>query len=210
MVYIYHIDNERLQLQNVFENDVEFATYLGDKNVYRSILLTQRLAKTDICRKKEYIFDPNENALYSILYTEDRDIVIKDEYGRILDVRNFIPLIPKDPAIYEARWKKQQEKMCNNIGRCKRQGKTHKKNGKYIYKSKSVHDVKPDFDEIDNTLRHRNRVLRNHNKCYDSYKPVANNWKCAKVKRQYMWHKRKHEDTYFPAVCIEECNGEEY
>lgn len=188
MIYLCNIKNDELHLQHSFDTDQEFAAYLTN-GMFDYILLHQRLTTTDICRKNIYEYGE------SVLYTYDRDIQILDEFGRILDVRNFAHLIPTNDSVYNV-WKKKQNIAFRAKHNNHRQGKTHKKWGHYKYEH-SFFPLDKELSHIDVNLRHRNRCLRNVGpKHYiETWKTTENNWKCTKVPYQYMWHKPRHKDT---------------
>lgn len=190
MIYLCNIKNGKLYLQRSFDTEQEFAAYLTDA-MFDHILMHQRLTATDICRKIVYPYSTNQ----PVLYEHERNIQILDELGRILDVRDFIHLIPTDISVYNI-WKKKQSRAFRIKHRSQKQGEAHKKWGHYKYLHKSVPPDKNLLD-IDETLRHRNRRLRciGLNYYTETWTTTENNWKEQKIRHQYMWHKPKHKDT---------------
>lgn len=182
MIYLCELNDGRRYLQDVFKTEQEFTLYLAGRT-YAYVLDHQRLTATDIYCRRAYIYDTGQK----VLQKHERNLQILDEYGRILDVRDFKHFIPVEPS--STRPPKPYKS--------KRQGRTHCKWGHYKYLHKFV-SRDSELQNVDIRLRHRNRLLRGTEKDYycESWVSTENNWKSQKVRHQYMWHKPVHKDSY--------------
>lgn len=161
---------------------------------YDSFLRDQNLTGYDIKRYAvRCTWDPETNEYHCVYDHTLRSRQIIDDNGRVLDIRNYYNMIMRrhitllnDPVINSHR------------ARHKQQGRTHRKNGKYewcVSRSKIVTDS-IDYADMEQEccdhihIKHRRMSYDSDFWNDDRYRISENNWKAAKVRKQYMWHKK--------------------
>lgn len=186
MIYFYD-GNTNLLL--TFPNTMTFTAYLSVHNLYDSVVGQQRLTATDVLR----IETPWGRKTY------ERNMLIYDEYERILDVRDFVPDPKCDYQPIYNEWRSQHKPPTKH----RKQGRTHKQSGHYKPYTKFTTVSKrwnrendEDCYEYATYIRHKKRWYDKHIGFWcDRFAPTENNWKEAKVRKQYMWHQKSHKNT---------------
>lgn len=161
---------------------------------YDSFLRDQNLTGYDIKRYAVCCtWDPETNEYHCVYDHTLRSRQIIDDNGRVLDIRDYYNMIMRrhitllnDPVINSHRTRHKQ------------QGRTHRKNGKCewcVSRSKIVTD-NIDYADMEQECCDHIHIKRRR-MSYDSdfwnddrYRISENNWKAAKVRKQYMWHKK--------------------
>lgn len=199
MIYVY--DTSRHEIASFPDAQTFTAVLATTSNLYllnyNSLLERQKLSENDVYR--DIRVHPEDGVYHTIEFS--RDVIIYDEYDRLLDVRDFRP----DPnidysKIYNA-WREEQRQAILRE-RSKRQGKRHRKGyGKCRWERKANKATIPNSDlyDFDAKPRHFNRINNDGGKkphiYTDCFVKTENNWKNnRKAKRQYMWHKPCHTD----------------
>lgn len=198
MIYIYDSSSHKLaSFSSAYIFTAVLAASLNfDWLHYDSILKRQKLSRDDVYRAY-----PEDDAFRVIEFS--RDVIIYDEYNRLLDVRDFRPDPDVDYSTLYNTWREEQRQaiLCKHS---KRQGKRHRKGyGKCRWERKANKATvpNPDLYDFDANPRHFNRINNDGGKkpyiYTDCFVKIENNWKSNnKAKRQYMWHKPLHKDTY--------------
>ena len=172
-----------------FPNATMFTAYLDAYNRYDYVVHNQRLTATDVLR----IETPWEITTY------ERNVLIYDEYGRMLDVRDFEPKPWYDYRPIYNEWMESQRKIVKR----QKQGRTHERNGHYKSFDKLTTVSKRWNRERDEDCYEYATCIRHKSRWYDKracswadcFAPTENNWKEAKVRKQYMWHQNSHKST---------------
>lgn len=161
---------------------------------YDSFLRNQNLTGYDIKRYVvRWTWDPATNECHGIYDQTLRSRQMIDDNGRVLDISNYYDMIMRQHITL------LNSPVINSYHTChKKQGRTHHKNGKCercVSRSKLVADS-IDYTDMEQECCDRIHIKRRR-MSYDSdfwnddrYRVSENNWKAAKVRKQYMWHKK--------------------
>lgn len=186
MIYFYDGNTDNLL---TFPNAIAFTAYLDTCNLYDYVVDQQRLTATDVI----HVETPWESKTYG------RNVLIYDEYERILDVHDFAPEPKRDYQPIYNEWVRSQHKQTKH----QKQGRAHEQNGHYKPYAKFTtvskrwnRENNEDCYEYAAYIRHKSRWSDKHGGLWkDRFAPIENNWKNAKVRKQYMWHQKLHQST---------------
>lgn len=190
LIYLCQLQNDNsCVILNIFKNEQEMIKYFAfdykyaGNTRYNNMLANQQLTGNDMMRYYTgYDTGYNDN---DIAYAKRLLILLTADSDKIIDIRNYETTIAKESnAISMTDCQKRTYK--SKI----RTGKAHKKS----------HSCK----SIKNNKLHAKLTDKNYKICdedynikkrkdyynYDRYKicDMQNNWKSAKIKKQYAWH----------------------
>ena len=149
---------------------------------YNNMLAKQQITGNDLM---QYYTGYNDEYDNNIIYIKRNLLLITAKSNKIIDIRNYENQIAKtDRTINSTAYQRQTYKSKT------RTGKTHKKS----YSCKAIKNDKlrkkiadrvfQDFDENYNIKKRKDYCNYDRYKFYD----MQNNWKSAKVRKQYLWH----------------------
>lgn len=176
------------------ENDMlrHFAASPID-NAYESFVRDQNLTGNDTRRYVEYT-RINDELVESISTQILRGEQIIDDDGRVIDIRDY-----KDKIIALIAVNKTEPRhwfAMRPRRRWQKQGRTHVKSAGFHWHQPKLSAIRKNADtyadiesEIADNVKIKCRRKEKFIVWNDKFYNAENNWKSAKVRKQYMWHK---------------------